>query len=88
MIRSPIPWGVLLGIIVGYFGIPVLMPGFENRWSNYVWYQPYGFYATSILRKETGGSQSYQNKTKNFVEILSNISKIIPRDFDQGYPAN
>lgn len=45
-IKTPVPWCTLLGMVVGYFGIPVLNPALVNNW---VWDHPYGFHRASIL---------------------------------------
>lgn len=49
LIKSFIVWGTITGLVIGYYGIPVLIPGYANNWHNWVWNQPDGFYVVSIL---------------------------------------
>ncbi|QQE78831.1 hypothetical protein [Alicyclobacillus sp. SO9] len=46
---SMIPLGTVIGLLAGYCGIPVPIPGYSNNWHNWVWNQPYGFYVASII---------------------------------------
>lgn len=43
--KSPITWFTLLGLVVGYFGIPVRVPAYVM----WVWNRPYGFHIASIM---------------------------------------
>lgn len=45
IIKSPITWTTLLGLVVGYFGIPVRVPAYVM----WVWNRPYKFHIASIL---------------------------------------
>lgn len=51
VIKSPIPWCTLLGMVIGYFGIPVRVPAYVM----WMWNQPYGFRVASILVLGTVG---------------------------------
>lgn len=47
--KSPIPWCTLLGMIVGYLGIPVFDAGYaQDTVAGWVWDRPYGFHIASI----------------------------------------
>lgn len=43
--KSPVTWWTLFGMVVGYFGIPVVPRGYIM----WVWNRPYGFHIASIL---------------------------------------
>ena len=49
--RSPLTWGTLVGMTLGYFGIPAYVPAY----SMWVWHRPYGFHVASILILGTVG---------------------------------
>ncbi|MCY0903283.1 MAG: hypothetical protein OWU32_14075 [Firmicutes bacterium] len=44
-LKSPITWFTLAGMLIGYFGIPVAVPGY-TMWT---WARPYGFHVASVL---------------------------------------
>ena len=44
-IKSPITLGIVLGLVVGYFGIPVHLSAYEM----WIWNRPYGFHIASML---------------------------------------
>lgn len=46
VLRSPGFWGLIVGIVIGYYGIPVLLPNAINQW---VWQRPIGFTTASIF---------------------------------------
>lgn len=50
--RSPVFWGSLVGIVIGYYGIPDLLPNTTNQW---VWQHPVGFTTASIFAFGTLG---------------------------------
>lgn len=52
VLRSPILWGIVVGVAVGGYGIPVLLPNTTNQW---VWTSPAGFAAASIFAFGTLG---------------------------------
>lgn len=51
IIKSPILWCTLLGLVVGYFGIPVRVPAYVM----WMWNEPHGFRVASILVLGTVG---------------------------------
>ncbi|QSO48485.1 hypothetical protein [Alicyclobacillus mengziensis] len=51
VIKSPIWWCTLFGLVVGYFGIPVRVPAYVM----WMWNQPYGFRIASIFVLGTVG---------------------------------
>lgn len=50
--RSWIVWGSLIGIVIGYSGLPVPVPGYARLW---VWHHPIGFRVASIFALGTLG---------------------------------
>lgn len=44
--RSPVLWGILVGIAIGYSGFPVPVPNYARLW---VWHHPTGFRIASIF---------------------------------------
>ena len=51
LIKSPISLFTVLGLVIGYFGIPVRLPAYAM----WVWSRPYGFHIASMLMFGTIG---------------------------------